>query len=66
MLAGKKLPVPKYMTMLLKTPTLRNIAYTAPYMHNGIYNNLDSVIIFYNRGGGAGNGLKVEKSNTSI
>lgn len=43
-----------------KTPTLRNIAYTAPYMHNGIYATLDSVIVFYNRGGGAGLGLKVE------
>ncbi|PBQ31866.1 cytochrome-c peroxidase [Sphingobacteriaceae bacterium] len=43
-----------------KTPTLRNIAYTAPYMHNGVYDNLDSVLVFYNRGGGAGVGLKVE------
>jgi cytochrome c peroxidase len=43
-----------------KTPTLRNIAYTAPYMHNGVYDNLDSVLVFYNRGGGAGLGLKVD------
>jgi len=43
-----------------KTPTLRNIAYTAPYMHNGVYDNLDSVLVFYNKGGGAGVGLKVE------
>jgi cytochrome c peroxidase len=43
-----------------KTPTLRNIALTAPYMHNGVYKTLDSVLTFYNRGGGAGSGLKIE------
>lgn len=30
-----------------KTPTLRNIAVTAPYMHNGIFNELETVIHFY-------------------
>ena len=30
-----------------KTPTLRNIAVTAPYMHNGIFNKLETVIHFY-------------------
>jgi len=34
-----------------KTPTLRNIAVTAPYMHNGSINTLEEVIAFYNRGG---------------
>lgn len=43
-----------------KTPTLRNIAITAPYMHNGIYANLDEVLEFYNKGGGVGFSLKVE------
>lgn len=42
-----------------KTPTLRNIALTAPYMHNGVYNTLEEVIDFYNRGGGVGLGLEV-------
>lgn len=42
-----------------KTPTLRNIAKTAPYMHNGIYNTLEDVMDFYNKGGGAGLGLDV-------
>jgi len=42
-----------------KTPTLRNIALTAPYMHNGIYKTLEEVIDFYNRGGGQGLGLAV-------
>lgn len=38
-----------------KTPTLREIAKTAPYMHNGIFNTLDEVIDFFDRGGGEGN-----------
>lgn len=40
-----------------KTPTLRNIALTAPYMHQGVYETLEEVIAFYNRGGGAGLGM---------
>ena len=40
-----------------KTPTLRNVALTAPYMHNGVYETLEEVIDFYNRGGGAGIGI---------
>ena len=31
-----------------RTSTLRNIANTAPYMHNGIFNTLREVINFYN------------------
>jgi cytochrome c peroxidase len=31
-----------------KVPTLRNIALTAPYMHNGYFNDLKSVVQFYN------------------
>lgn len=42
-----------------KTPTVRNIALTAPYMHNGVYDNLEQVLDFYNRGGGTGLGLDV-------
>lgn len=34
-----------------KTPTLRNVALTAPYFHNGGYLTLRSVVDFYNRGG---------------
>jgi cytochrome c peroxidase len=33
-----------------KAPTLRNIAMTAPYMHDGRYNSLDKVIDFYSSG----------------
>lgn len=31
-----------------KTPTLRNVAITAPYMHSGIFNTLEDVLKFYN------------------
>lgn len=42
-----------------RVPTLRNVALTAPYMHNGAFATLESVIDFYNRGGGAGVGARV-------
>lgn len=34
-----------------KTPTLRDVALTAPYMHNGAYNTLEDVVDHYNAGG---------------
>lgn len=34
-----------------KTPTLRNIAVTAPYMHDGSLKKLEDVVDFYNNGG---------------
>lgn len=43
-----------------KTPTLRNIALTAPYMHNGVYKTLEEVVDFYNKGGGNGLGFRLE------
>ena len=42
-----------------KTPTLRNIELTGPYMHNGSFDNLEDVMEFYNKGGGVGLGLDV-------
>jgi len=42
-----------------KTPTVRNVALTAPYMHNGVYATLEQVVDFYNRGGGAGIGIRL-------
>lgn len=42
-----------------KTPTVRNIMYTAPYMHNGVYKKLEDVLDFYNNGGGIGHGYDV-------
>jgi cytochrome c peroxidase len=40
-----------------KTPTVRNVALTAPYMHNGAFKTLEEVIDFYDRGGALGLGL---------
>ncbi len=34
-----------------RTLTLRNIALTAPYMHDGFFNTLEEVVRFYNDGG---------------
>ena len=34
-----------------RTPTLRNVALTAPYMHDGSLATLRDVLTFYNRGG---------------
>jgi len=35
-----------------KTPTLREIALTGPYLHNGIFDTIDEVIDFLDKGGG--------------
>ena len=32
-----------------RTPTLRNVAETGPYMHNGVFDTLQEVVEFYNR-----------------
>lgn len=36
-----------------RTPSLRELKYTGPYMHNGVFDDLAKVIDFYNAGGGA-------------
>lgn len=45
---------------MFKTPTVRNAALTAPYMHNGVYATLEQVMDFYNKGGGGGMGFDLE------
>ena len=35
-----------------RTPSLREIAYTGPYMHNGVLETLEAVVEFYDKGGG--------------
>ncbi len=42
-----------------KTPTIRNIDLTGPYMHNGVFDSLEQVVRFYNFGGGSGMGLDI-------
>ncbi len=44
-----------------RTPSLRHVSRTPPYMHNGVYHSLKAVISHYNKGGvlkGGGNELK--------
>jgi cytochrome c peroxidase len=43
-----------------KTPTLRDIALTAPYMHNGMYRTLEEVVEHYDRGGDVQDNLSPE------
>ena len=45
---------------MFKTVTVRNVALTAPYMHNGVYKTLEEVLNFYNLGGGGGLGFDLE------
>lgn len=53
--ASYVLPTDKYPPELLKgawrTPSLRNVALTAPYMHDGRYKTLEDVVWHYNSGG---------------
>jgi cytochrome c peroxidase len=36
----------------VKVPTLRNIALTTPYMHNGVFSTLEQVVDFYDKAAG--------------
>ncbi|MCB0076360.1 MAG: right-handed parallel beta-helix repeat-containing protein [Anaerolineales bacterium] len=49
-----------------RTPTLRNIALTAPYMHNGVFGSLEEVLQFYADGGGRGRGLNVPTQSNFV
>lgn len=33
----------------MKVPTLRNVAVTGPYMHNGVFSDLRTAVLFYNK-----------------
>jgi cytochrome c peroxidase len=47
-----------------KTTSLRNVALTAPYMHNGVFKTLEEVVDFYNDGGGQG--LNIAPTNQTL
>jgi parallel beta-helix repeat protein len=49
-----------------KIPTLRNVALTAPYMHNGKFKTLEEVLDFYAHGGGPGLGLQLTNLDDKI
>jgi cytochrome c peroxidase len=42
-----------------RTPTVRNVELTGPYMHNGVFRTLEEVVDFYDGGGGAGRGIRI-------
>jgi cytochrome c peroxidase len=48
-----------------RTGSVRNAAYTKPYMHNGVFRTLEEVIDFYDAGGGAGRGLNISNQTLS-
>jgi cytochrome c peroxidase len=54
-----------YYKQAFKTPTVRNAAATAPYMHNGAFKTLEAVIGFYNKGGAAGLKLPIDNQTLS-
>lgn len=49
-----------------KTPGLRNVSRTAPYMHNGIFRTLEEIVEFYNDGGGRGRGIEVISQDSKV
>ena len=51
---------------MFKTPPLRNVSRTAPYMHNGVFTTLEEVVDFYNEGGGRGRGLNVPNQDFKV
>lgn len=49
-----------------KVPTLRNVALTAPYMHNGRFQTLEQVVAFYAAGAGKGAGLDLPNLDDKV
>ncbi|MEO6305386.1 MAG: cytochrome C peroxidase, partial [Bacteroidia bacterium] len=47
-------------TYSFKTPGIRNIESTFPYMHNGSYKTIEQVIEFYSKGGSAISKQKID------
>ena len=63
---GRYLVNPAFETMnAFRTGTIRNVAYTKPYMHNGVFRTIDQVIDFYAAGGGAGRKFHVPNQTLS-
>jgi cytochrome c peroxidase len=48
-----------------KTPGLRFLVAGGPYMHNGVFQTLEQVVDFYDRGGGAGIGERLPNQTLS-
>ncbi|QES90855.1 cytochrome-c peroxidase [Rhizosphaericola mali] len=48
-----------------KTTSIRNVSKSAPYMHNGVFQTIDEVLDFYNKGGGVGLGFNLPNQTLS-
>lgn len=55
----------KYYERAFKTPTVRNVSATGPYMHNGAFKTLETIVEFYNKGGAIGLGLEAGNQTLS-
>lgn len=53
------------MFQAFRTGSIRNAAFTKPYMHNGVFNTLIEVLDFYDAGGGAGKKLDIKNQTLS-
>ncbi len=49
-----------------RTPTLRNVALTAPYFHNGVFGTLEQVVHFYNTRDVPGSGFATAEYTPTI
>lgn len=49
-----------------KSPTLRNLASTAPYFHNGAFASIEEVVDFYDKGGGRAAGAEVPNQDPDV
>ncbi|HEV2333878.1 MAG TPA: cytochrome c peroxidase [Stellaceae bacterium] len=67
--AGRRLGIlPPQQSMLgaFKTPTLRNVALTAPYMHDGRFATLPEVVAFYAAGKAASQGRSLGNRDPNL
>jgi cytochrome c peroxidase len=60
------LPPPKSQLGAFKTPSLRNVALTPPYMHDGRFADLPAVLKFYAQGGAATRGHLVGRRDLTL
>ncbi len=56
---------PKHMGVV-RTPPLRYIEFTAPYMHNGVFFTLEEVVDFYDKGGDENQWARLAGNKTKI
>ncbi len=49
-----------------RTPTVRNVAATAPYFHHGAFPTLEDVLEFYDRGGARGVGIALPNQDPDV